>query len=177
MSLHLRTSGDPATALGMARREVQELDRLLPITNVFTFGEILRQSLWAPRMGASLLLVFGLLSLVLAVIGIYGVMSYSVSQRTRELGLRMALGADPGDLLKLVLRQAVTLAAIGIVVGLGLSFAGARLVSNLLFGVTARDPLIFALVPVLLGLAALVASARPALRAARVDPTVALRIE
>ena len=177
VSLFLRSSGDPATALGMARREVQEMDRVLPITNVFTLGEILRQSLWAPRMGASLLGVFGLLSLVLAVIGIYGVMSYSVNQRTRELGLRMALGADPGDVLKLVVRQGLTLAAIGIVVGLGLSFAGARLVGNLLFGVTARDPLVFGLVPVVLGLAALVASARPAWRAARVDPTVALRIE
>ena len=121
--------------------------------------------------------MFGLLSLVLAVIGIYGVMSYSVNQRTRELGLRMALGADPGDVLKLVVRQGVTLAAIGIAVGLALSFAGARLVGNLLFGVTARDPLIFAGVPLLLGLAALVASAQPAWRAARVDPTVALRIE
>ena len=177
VSLHLRTSGDPATALGMARREVQELDRVLPITNVFTFGEILRQSLWAPRMGASLLVVFGLLSLVLAVIGIYGVMSYSVNQRTRELGLRMALGADQGDVLKLVVRQGVTLAALGIVVGLVLSLAATRLIGNLLFDVTARDPLIFAGIPVLLGLAALVASALPASRAARVDPTVALRIE
>ncbi len=177
VSLQLRASGDPATALGMARREVQEMDRLLPITNVFTFGEILRQSLWAPRMGASLLLVFGALSLVLAVIGIYGVMSYSVSQRTRELSLRMALGADPGDVLRLVVRQGVTLAAIGIVVGLGLSFGGARLVGSMLFGMTARDPLVFLGVPLLLGLAALAASALPAWRAARVDPTVALRIE
>ena len=177
VSLHLRTSGDPATALGMARREVQEMDRVLPITNVFTFGEILRRSLWAPRMGASLLVVFGLLSLVLAVIGIYGVMSYSVNQRTRELGLRMALGADQGDVLRLVVRQGLTLAAFGIVIGLGLSFAATRLIGKLLFDVTARDPLIFAGIPVLLGLAALVASALPASRAARVDPTVALRTE
>jgi predicted permease len=177
VSLTVRASGDPATALGMARAEVQALDRLLPITNVSTFREILRQSLWAPRMGASLLAVFGALSLVLAVIGIYGVMSYSVSQRTRELGLRMALGADESSLLKLVVRQGVTLAAVGIAVGLGLSFALTRLVSNLLFDVRAHDPLIFAGVPVLLGLAALVASVQPALRAARVDPTLALRIE
>jgi predicted permease len=177
VSLHLRSSGDPATALGMARREVQELDRALPITNVFTFGEILRQSLWAPRMGASLLVVFGLLSLLLAVIGIYGVMSYSVNQRTRELGLRMALGADQGDVLKLVVRQGVTLAAFGIALGLALSFAGTRLVGNLLFDVTAHDPLIFVGIPLLLGVAALAASAQPAWRAARVDPTVALRIE
>jgi predicted permease len=177
VSLQLRASSDPASALGMARREVQEMDRTLPITNVFTFREILRQSLWAPRMGASLLVVFGVLSLVLAVIGIYGVMSYSVNQRTRELGLRMALGADQGDVLKLVVRQGVTLAAVGIVIGLGLSFAATRLIGNLLYDVTARDPLIFAGIPLLLGLAALVACAQPAWRAARVDPTVALRIE
>ena len=177
VSLHLRTAGDPATALGMARREVQSMDRVLPITNVFTFGEILRQSLWAPRMGAALLGVFGLLSLVLAVIGIYGVMAYSVNQRTRELGLRMALGADQADVLKLVVRQGVTLAAFGIAVGLALAFAGTRLVGNLLFGVTTHDPLVFAGIPLLLALAALLASVQPALRAARVDPAVALRIE
>jgi predicted permease len=177
VSLHLRASGDPASALGAARREVQSMDRALPITGVFTFGEILRQSLWAPRMGASLLAVFGLLSLVLAVIGIYGVMSYSVNQRTRELGLRMALGADQADVLKLVVRQGVTLALVGIAAGLALSFAATRLVASLLFGVSAGDPLIFVGIPLLLALAALVASAQPAWRAARVDPTVALRIE
>jgi putative ABC transport system permease protein len=161
----------------MARREVQALDRLLPITGVFTFGEILRQSLWAPRMGASLLTVFGLLSLVLAVIGIYGVMSYSVSQRTRELGLRMALGADGRDVLKLVVRQGMALAAVGVAIGLALAFAVTRLASNLLIGVAAHDPLVFAGIPLLLILAALAASVQPAWRAARVDPTVALRVE
>jgi predicted permease len=177
VSLHLRTKGDPAVALGMARREVQEMDRTLPITNVFTFGEIFRQSLWAPRMGASLLAVFGLLSLVLAVIGLYGVMSYSVSQRTRELGVRMALGAAQSDLLKLVVRQGVLLALGGIVIGLGLAFAASRLVGELLYGVSAHDPLIFVGIPLLLALAAFVASAQPAWRATRVDPTVALRSE
>jgi predicted permease len=177
VSLHVRAAGDPATALGLARAEVQALDRQLPITGVQTFREIMRQSLWAPRMGAWLLAVFGLLSLVLAVIGIYGVMSYSVSQRTREIGLRMALGADQGRVLKLVVRQGLTLAALGIAVGLALSFAATRLVSNLLFDVPAHDPLIFVGVPLVLGLAALVASVQPALRAASVDPTQALRLE
>jgi macrolide transport system ATP-binding/permease protein len=177
LTLHVRASGDPATALGMARREVQQMDRLLPITGVFTYGEILRQSLWAPRMGAALLVVFGLLSLLLAVIGIYGVMSYSVNQRTREMGLRMALGADPSEVVKLVVKQGALLAAGGIAIGLALSFAATRLVSNLLFDVPARDPLIFVGIPVLLGAAALVASAQPAWRASRVDPTVALRNE
>jgi ABC-type antimicrobial peptide transport system permease subunit len=178
VSLQLRVSGgDPATAIGMARREVQALDRLLPITGVFTFSEILRQSLWAPRMGASLLLVFGLLSLALAVIGIYGVMSYSVSQRTRELGLRMALGADRREVLRLVVRQGATLAAVGMAIGLALSFAVTRLAANLLFGVTPRDPLVFVGIPLLLGASALAACLQPAWRAARVDPTQALRIE
>jgi putative ABC transport system permease protein len=177
VTLHVRASGDPATALGMARREVQQMDRLLPITGVFTYGEILRQSLWAPRMGAALLVVFGLLSLLLAVIGIYGVMSYSVNQRARELGLRMALGADPSEVVRLVVRQGALLAAGGIAIGLALAFAVTRLVSNLLFDVPARDASIFVGIPLLLGVAALVASVQPAWRASRVDPTVALRNE
>jgi predicted permease len=177
VSLHLRASGDPATPLGMARAEVQALDRQLPITNVSTFREIMHQSLWAPRMGASLLLIFGLLSLALAVIGIYGVMSYSVSQRTRELGLRMALGADAKSVLELVVKQALALTGFGIAAGLLLSFAASRLVSSMLFDVPARDPLIFAGVPLLLALAALAATVQPALRAARVDPTRALRVD
>ena len=177
VSLHVRTSGDPATALGMARREVQEMDRLLPITGVFTYGEILSQALWAPRMGAALLVVFGLLSLVLAVIGIYGVMSYSVNQRTREMGLRMALGAEPSEVRKLVVKQGARLALAGIAIGLALSFAVTRLVANLLIDVPAYDPLIFVGIPLLLAAAALVARAQPAWRASRVDPTVALRLE
>ena len=128
-------------------------------------------------MGAALLVVFGLLSLLLAVIGIYGVMSYSVNQRTRELGLRMALGADPSEVVRLVVKQGALLAAGGIAIGLALSFAATRLVSNLLFDVPARDPLIFVGIPLLLGVAALIASAQPAWRASRVDPTVALRNE
>ena len=114
---------------------------------------------------------------MLAVIGIYGVMSYSVTQRTRELGLRMALGANPGNVLKLVVRQGLTLVAIGIAVGLALALAGTRLVGSMLFGVSGRDPLVFLGIALLLALSALVASALPAWRAAKVDPTVALRIE
>jgi len=177
VTLHVRSSGDPAAALGTARQAVQEMDRTLPITNVFTYGEIVRQSLWAPRMGAFLLAVFGLLSLLLAVIGIYGVMSYSVSQRTRELGLRMALGAARRDVLRMVVRQGLVLAAVGIVIGLGLALATTRLVGNLLFDFSAYDPLTFVGIPLLLGLAAFLASAQPAWRATRVDPTVALRSE
>jgi predicted permease len=177
VSLHLRSGGDPSVALGMARQQVQEMDRSLPITNVFTFASIFDQNLWAPRIGAYLLGVFGLLSLALAVIGIYGVMSYSVSQRTRELGVRMALGAGQSDVLRLVVGQAVLLAGIGIAVGLVLSLAASRLVANLLFDVSARDPWTFAGIPLLLAAAAGIASLRPAWRATRVDPTIALRSE
>ena len=177
MTLHLRSSGDPSVALGMARQQVQEMDRTLPITNVFTFSSIFDQNLWAPRVGAYLLGVFGLLSLLLAVIGIYGVMSYAVSQRTRELGVRMALGAGQSDVLRLVVGQAVLLAGIGIALGLAISLAATQLVANLLFDVSARDPLTFIGIPLLLAAAATIASLKPAWRATRVDPTVALRAE
>jgi predicted permease len=177
VTLHLRAQGDPGTVLAMARGRVQELDRTLPLTNVFTYGDILHQALWAPRMGASLLAVFGFLSLLLAVIGIYGVMSYAVNQRTRELGVRMALGASQHDVLRLVVRQGLLLAAAGIAIGLALSFAASRLVANLLFDVSARDPLTFAGIPLLLAVAAFLACAHPAWRATKVDPTVALRAE
>ncbi len=177
VSLQVRSGGDPSAALGMARQQVQGMDRSLPITNVFTYASILDQNLWAPRTGAYLLGVFGLLSLGLAVIGIYGVMSYSVSQRTRELGVRMALGAGQSDVLRLVVRQAALLSGAGIVVGLALSLAASRLVANLLFDMSARDPLTFVGVPLLLAAAALLASLKPAWRATRVDPTIALRSE
>jgi predicted permease len=177
VTLFLRSGADPSVPLGMARQQVHEMDRSLPVTNVFTFVSIFDQNLWAPRTGAYLLGVFGLLSLVLAVIGIYGVMSYSVSQRTRELGVRMALGAGQSDVLRLVAGQAVLLCGVGIAVGLALSLAASRLVANLLFDVSARDPLTFAGTPLLLAAAAAVASLKPALRATRVDPTIALRSE
>jgi predicted permease len=177
VSLQVRSGADPSVALGMARQQVQEMDRSLPITNVFTFASIFDQNLWAPRTGAYLLGVFGLLSLALAVIGIYGVMSYSVNQRTRELGVRMALGAAQGDVLRLVVRQAALLAGIGIAVGLVLSFAASRLVANLLYETSAHDPLTFAGIPLLLAAAAVAASLKPAWRATRVDPTIALRSE
>lgn len=176
-SLLLRATGDPAAPLGLARRQVQQLDRSLPVTNVLTFAAVLEQSLWAPRTGAWLLGAFGLLSLALAVVGVYGVTSYSVSQRTRELGVRMALGARQADVLRLVVGQALLLAALGIAVGLALALAGARMLSGLLYGVSARDPLTFALIPIVLVLACVLASLRPAWRATRVDPTVALRTD
>jgi len=167
----------PEAVLGTVRSEVQQLDRNLPLTGVFTLNEIFGQSLWAPRMGASLLAVFAGLSLVLAIIGIYGVMAYSVNQRTRELGIRMALGASRSDVLRLVVLQAVRLTLIGVVIGLAASFAASRLIASMLFDVSPTDIVTFVAVPVLLAVSALAASYLPALRATRIDPMVALRYE
>ena len=170
-------SARPDAVLGTVRGEVQQMNRTMPLTGVFTLDEIFSQSLWAPRMGASLLAIFAALSLVLAVIGIYGVMAYAVNQRRRELGIRMALGAGRSDVLGMVVAQGLRLAIIGVVIGLALAFAGTRLVSNLLFDVSATDLVTFVAVPLMLALAALVASYLPARRATRIDPIIALRQE
>ncbi len=167
----------PEAALGTARGEVQQLDRSLPLQAVYTLDDIFDQALWAPRMAASLLGIFAGLSLVLAVIGIYGVMAYSVSQRTRELGIRMALGASRDDVVRLVVAQGLRLTATGVVVGLLASLALSRLVASLLLNVSPTDLVTFAVVPAVLAAAALGASYLPALRATRIDPLVALLYE
>jgi putative ABC transport system permease protein len=159
------------------RGEVQQLDRNLPLTGVFTLTEIFDQALWAPRMAASLLLVFAALSLVLSVIGIYGVMAYAVSQRTRELGIRMALGASRTDVLRLVVAQGLRLTLMGVALGLVASFAVTRLVTSLLYSVSPTDVVTFTVVPLVLAVAALAASYLPALRATRIDPMTALRYD
>jgi putative ABC transport system permease protein len=153
------------------------MDKNLPLQNVSTVAEIIGQVLWAPRMGAALLAIFGVLALVLATVGIYGVLAYSVSQRTHEIGLRLALGAQTGDVLGLILKQGMVLVGAGVVVGLVAGFAGTRLIENLLFGVSATDPVTFFGTAALLALVALVASFIPARRAAKVDPMIALRYE
>jgi predicted permease len=168
---------NPTAVLGTLRAEVQQLDRTLPLTAVFTLSDIFSQALWAPMMGASLLLIFAGLSLLLAVIGIYGVMAYTVTQRRREIGVRMALGADRGAVLRMVVMQAARLTLVGIGVGLAVSFAASRLIATMLINVSPTDVVTFVLVPLVLALAALGASYIPALRATRIDPMVALRYE
>ena len=176
MSLFLKARS-PQAVLGTVRGELQQLDRTLPLTNVFTLADIFGQALWAPRMAASLLAVFAGLSLVLAIIGIYGVMAYAVSQRTRELGIRMALGASRSDVVRLVVAQGLRLTLMGVAVGLAASLAVTRLIASLLYAVSATDLVTFTVVPLLLAAAALGASYLPALRATRIEPMVALRYE
>jgi predicted permease len=176
-TLQVRTASAPSSVLASVREKVQGLDKNLALTNIFTIGEILDQGLWASRMAAALLSLFGFIALVLAGVGIYGVMAYAVAQRTREVGIRMALGARPLDVMRLVIGQGMLLAGAGIVVGLLAAFGVARLFSSLLYGVSTTDPLTFGIVTLVLALSALAACYSPARRAMRVDPIVALRYE
>jgi len=177
MTLNVRTSSDAAGLLPTVRREVQALEPTMPLTNVGTAEDLIHQVLFAPRMGAALLAIFGLLALVLSAIGIYGVMSYSVTQRTGEFGLRMALGARPTDILNLVFRQGLLLCGLGLALGLAASLLAARSLATLLFSTSPNDPLTFAAVSLLLAGVSIVAGYLPARRATKTDPMIALRYE
>jgi len=144
---------------------------------VRTIGDTLDSALWAPRTGMRLLSIFGGLSLVLALIGVYGVMSYNVKQRQHEIGIRIALGAGRTDVVGLVLRQGMTLVGLGVVVGLGVAFFVLRLIQSMLWGVSAADPLTFVVVAAFLLVAAFLATLVPALRVTGVDPLKAMRDE
>lgn len=168
-------AGEPGAALGTAQREIRALDQQVPLTNPFTMREILTQSLWPARMAAILLGVMGALALALASVGLYGVLAYSVAQRTHEIGVRMALGANRSHVLTMVLRQAMTLVVIGLAIGVAGALAVSRSVSRLLFGLGAMDPATFGGVALLLLAVALLASYLPAWRASRLDPLAALR--
>jgi predicted permease len=174
--VQVRAAGDPAPVLGTVRRELQQLEPGLPLLNVNIYPRLLGQALWAPRMAASLLAVFAGLALILAAIGLYGVLAYSVSQRTRELGIRLALGAGEADVRRMVMRQGIVLAVCGLVPGLTAAWGLSRLITRLLYDVHAGDAVTFATVPVLLLAVAVVATLVPAWRASRVDPAVALRV-
>jgi len=179
MTLVVRTTGDrdPLSAIGTVRTAIWDIDPDQPITRIATMEQIVDGSLSQPRFSMTLLSVFAGLALVLAAMGIYGVISYTVSRRTHEIGLRLALGADVGDVLKMVLYEGMTPAATGIVFGLAGALAVSRLMEGLLFGIAAFDPATFVLVTALMILVALAAAAIPALRAAKVQPTVSLRYE
>ena len=159
------------------RREVNALDATLPVYDVKTMEEHLGFSLFPMRVAAAMSGSFGLLALLLAAIGIYGVMAYAVSQRTREIGIRIALGARKSDVLRLVARQGLTLVAIGLLIGLIAALLLTRLMESLLYDVSATDPLTFIVIASLLAFVALLAALVPARRATKVDPMIALRCE
>ncbi len=175
MTLYLRTHGDPAVVMAVAQREIRSMDALVPIIRPMTVGEVIDLSLFGPRLGAALLGVMGAMALVLASVGLYGVLAYSVSQRHQEIGLRMALGARQPDVLWLILRNAMTVVGIGAAIGLGMALAVSRAVTDLLYGISATDPATYLGVALMLAAVACLASSVPAFRASRVDPLVALR--
>jgi len=171
----VRSAGDPRAITAAVTREIHAFDRDLPLYHVQPMATRVNESLARQRFAATLLTLFATLALALSAIGVYGVMAYLVSQGTREIGIRVALGATPGGILQLVLGQGVVIAAGGIAVGLIGAYALAHVMESLLFGVSARDPWTFAGVSVALGVVALTAIIVPATRAARIDPIAALR--
>jgi putative ABC transport system permease protein len=178
MSLVVRTNvWDPNAVTASIRKELAEIDSSIPLRSVRVFDEYISQSLARPRFNALLLSIFAGSALVLTAIGIYGVMAYSVAQRTNEIGIRMALGAAQSNIFKLVIGQAMTVVAISIVIGLAGAVAATRLLNSLLFGVRAWDPLTFSAIVILISLVAFLAAWLPARRASRVDPIIALRTE
>jgi putative ABC transport system permease protein len=177
VALLVRTASEPEAFVGAVRRAVQEADPNLPVYNVQTMSQVMSDSVAPQRLSMLLLSLFAGVAVVLSAVGIYGVMSYAVAQRTHEIGVRMALGAQGRDVLRMVVRQGMMLVLAGVVLGLGGAFAFARLMSGLLYGVSTTDPLTFAGVPVLLVGVALLACLIPARRATKVDPLEALRYE
>jgi putative ABC transport system permease protein len=177
MTFVARTVGDPAAMAPAVRREIGAIDPDLPVSDVQTLEKVMADTVGRARFNTLLLGLFAGLATLLAAVGIFGVMNYSVALRTRELGLRMALGAQPGRVLLLVLRQGLLLTLIGIGVGLLGALALTRLMSSLLFGVEATDPATFAAIVLLLAAVSLLACYIPARRATRIDPLIALRHE
>ena len=174
----MRAEGTAASLAGAVRRAVQEIDPTLSVFNVRTLEDQVFNSLAPLRTNVIILAAFGLLALGLASIGLYGVASYSVTQRTREIGVRMALGAEPRSVLRLILGHGILLVGVGVATGLVAATALMSLVPvALLPNVSVRDPLTFAGTAVLLGIVAIIASCVPAYRATRIDPLVALRTE
>jgi putative ABC transport system permease protein len=177
LTIVARTSGDPAILSGALRSEVWALDREQPVYDIKTMDQILAEMLSQRRFNTLLLAIFASVALLLAALGIYGVMSYSVTQRTHEIGIRMAMGAETPDVLSLVVKNGLVLASGGIAVGLAASFALTRVMSSLLYGVSATDPVTFIAIPAVLAGVALAACLAPARRATKMDPMVALRYE
>ena len=177
MTVVVRTAGEPTSMVNTLRQQVWALDRQQPLHNVRTLEQVLADSIARPRFNTLLITILAGVALVLAAVGIYGVISYSVTQRTHEIGVRMALGASSGNVLRLVVGQGMFLAGVGLAVGVVGAFAVTRIMGSLLYDVTATDPLTYIVLVALLGFIALIASYIPARRAMRVDPVIALRNE
>src|SRR5207237_1862080 len=177
MIIVAKTEGDPRASIAAVQNEVKSLDKDLPTYNIKTLDEYVAASVAQPRFNTLLLAMFAGLALILTAIGLYGVMSYSVTQRTHEIGIRMALGARQPDVLKMVVRQGMTLTVVGIGAGLIGAYFLTRLMSSLLFSVSATDPITFTAIPVVIAGVAVGACFVPARRATKVDPMIALRSE
>jgi putative ABC transport system permease protein len=177
MDVVLRSDVPPLSLARAVERAVHDLDPNLPVSKVRTVRQLIADSISQPRFYVLLLGSFAVLALVLAIVGIFGVMSYAVTQQTREIGIRIALGADRAAVVGMVLGHAMLLAGTGLVIGLATALALARTMSTMLFELSPTDPLTFGAVTVLLGVVALLSSYLPARRATRVDPVVALRAE
>jgi putative ABC transport system permease protein len=176
-SVSLRTALDPARMTEALRRTVRNIDKDLPLTNVRTMEEVASESASRPRRQAWMIGVFAAVALILAAFGVYGVLSYSVAQRTNEMGIRMALGAQPRELLRMTMRHGMALAVIGLAIGLAAAFALTRVMASLLYEVKPADPFTYAAVSMLLLGVAAAATYAPARRAGKVDPITALRWE
>ena len=177
MSLVVRCASDPMSLIASARGAAQAIDPSLPVFNVKTMETVIADSVSGNRMNALMLGLFAALALTLATLGVYGVMSYTVEQNTREIGVCMALGVEPRDVMRLIIGQGLSLTATGLAVGLTAAVALTRLMKTLLFGVSATDPLTLIAAPLLLAFVALLACYVPARRATKVDPMIALRGE
>ena len=177
MTIAVRTSGDPLTLAPRIRQALREIDPTLPVVKIDTVDEQLGDVLIQERLMATLSGFFGAVALVLACLGLYGVVSYSVGRRTSEIGIRLALGATRGGVLGMILRESLVLVSAGVAIGIPVTVAGARLVSSRLFGVSATDPLTIAAAMLVMMAVATAAALIPASRASRVDPMAALRCE
>jgi putative ABC transport system permease protein len=177
MALIARASGDPTSLTAAIRGEVLKIDKDQPVVGVRTLDQFLSTSVAQQRFSALLFGIFAVAAMALACVGIYGVLSYSVAQRRREIGVRMALGAGSRDVLKLVVGQAMLLTLAGVAIGLGAAFALTRPMGALLFGVSPTDPMTFGLVALILVAVALLAALVPARRATKIDPLIALKYE
>ena len=177
LDVFIRTSGDPLSVAGPVRQAIHDFEPDQAITDIASLEQTVHETEAQPRFFTTILSAFGGVALLLAALGIFGVISYNVRERTREIGIRMAVGAVRGDVLRMVLRQAATLLGIGIAIGLAGALVSARFLAGLLYGVGAADPVSLLAAILVLGAVALAAASIPAWRATRVDPMIALRYE